>query len=317
MRIGIDLGGTKIAGIVMDEKDRTLFRRRLPTPHRGGYEEVLTSLIRLTEELERAAGMPCEIGLGLPGSVSRRSGTLKNCNVRCLNGQPIKKDLEVLLKREIRLANDANCFTRSEAKDGAAQDAQTVFGVILGTGVGGGIAVNGAVLDGANDIAGEWGHMPLLPDGRACYCGRRGCVETALSGAGLLGHYRDAGGSDAKDAMGVAHLARNKTCAKARVALEKYHVLFAQALASVINLLDPHVIVLGGGLSNIASLYSVGTQLLAGQIFNDAQETKIVPNFHGDASGVRGAAMLWKAPDVRRPLVMPTLRAVGQPSVSP
>jgi predicted NBD/HSP70 family sugar kinase len=279
MRIGIDLGGTKIEGIALDEGGAVLMRRRVPTPQ-GDYRATIAAVAALVRALESETGRTGSVGVGMPGALSRVSGRVKNANSTCLNGQPLKEDLEAALARAVRLANDANCFALSEAIDGAGRGARVVFGVILGTGVGGGIVVDGRVLDGPNAIAGEWGHNPLprpsdddLPP-RPCYCGRAGCIETYLSGPALE---RDrAAGGDA--------------------ALDRYEQRLARALAGVINLLDPDVIVLGGGVSNRDRLYDSVPQLWLPHVFSDHVATRLVKHAHVDSSGVRGAAWLWGGP---------------------
>ena len=292
LRIGIDLGGTKTEGIVMDDSGEILARERRPTPQANGYHAILTNIRDLVLELERHTGTRCRVGLGTPGAISTKTGFLKNSNTVCLNGQPVKQDLEQLLEREIRIANDANCFTLSEAIDGAAQGAPVVFGVIVGTGVGGGIVVNGQLLEGTQHIAGEWGHNVLEPDGPPCYCGKRGCVETFLSGPGLARDYHAAGGDPSYDARTITeHAAQGDALAEA--AMQRYLDRFGRALSVVINILDPDAIVLGGGMSNIARLYLEGRACVERHVFNDELRTRILPNLHGDSSGVRGAAQLW------------------------
>ncbi|HXZ51754.1 MAG TPA: ROK family protein [Burkholderiales bacterium] len=268
LRIGIDLGGTKTEALALDTTGREAFRRRVPTP-RGDYEATLKTIAALVEEA--GAGT---VGVGIPGAVSHATGLVKNANSIWLIGKPLKEDLERVLGRPVRLANDANCFALSEAVDGAGAGAEVVFGVILGTGVGGGIVVRGRLVEGANAIAGEWGHNPLpspraedMPL-RACYCGREGCIETYLCGPALE---RDGG----------------------EAALALYCERLARALAGVINILDPDVIVLGGGVSNIARLYDEVPRLWGQHVFSDRVATRLVPPKHGDSSGVRGAAWLW------------------------
>jgi fructokinase len=291
-RIGIDLGGTKTEGIVMDAGGNILLRERRPTPQADGYHAILANTRDLVLELERRVSNTCRVGLGTPGAISTKTGLLKNSNTVCLNGQPIKQDLEKLLAREIRVANDANCFALSEAQDGAAQGEAVVFGVILGTGVGGGIVVNGRLLEGAQHIAGEWGHNVLEADGPPCYCGKRGCVETFLSGTGLARDFVLHGGDAALDARAIATAAEHgETLAAA--AMRRYLDRFGRALSVVINILDPDAVVLGGGMSNIARLYTEGRERVARHTFNDELRTRILPNRHGDSSGVRGAAQLW------------------------
>jgi len=294
LRIGIDLGGTKTEGIVMDASGQILIRERQPTPQADGYEAILATIRDLALDLERRAGTRCTVGIGMPGAISTKTGFLKNSNTACLNGKSVKRDIEKLLAREIRIANDANCFALSEALDGAGQGYGVVFGVILGTGVGGGIVFNGRLHEGAQHIAGEWGHNVLEPDGPPCYCGKRGCVETFLSGPGLARDTRQHGGDTAWDARAI-----DETAARgdplARAAMQRYLERFGRALSVVVNILDPDAIVLGGGLSNMARLYTDGREYLELYSFNDELRTAILPHRHGDSSGVRGAARLWPA----------------------
>ncbi len=300
LRIGIDLGGTKTEGVVLDPAGDILVRERRPTPQAAGYTAILGDIRTLIRDLERAAGAPCHVGIGTPGAISTRTGCLKNSNTVCLNGKPIKDDLERLLGREVRIANDANCFALSEALDGAGRGHRVVFGVIMGTGVGGGIVVDGRLHEGPQHIAGEWGHNLLEADGPLCYCGRRGCVETLISGPGLARDYAASAGAAAAhgdaglDAQAIAARAAAGD-ALAEAAMQRFLDRCGRALATVINILDPHVIVLGGGLSNIARLYTEGRAHIARYTFNDELRTAIVPNVHGDSSGVRGAAQLWPA----------------------
>jgi len=296
LRIGIDLGGTKTEAIVMDGNGQILVRERRPTPQSEGYEAILDNIQALVLDLERRAGTACRVGIGTPGAISTRTGCLKNSNTVCLNGQPVKQDLERRLAREIRLANDANCFALSEALDGAGRGHGIVFGVILGTGVGGGIVIHGQLLEGAQHIAGEWGHNVLDADGPPCYCGKRGCVETFLSGPGLAHDFQATGGDPALEARAIVeHAARGD--ARAEAAVQRYLERFGRALSVVVNILDPDAIVLGGGLSNIARLYTEGRERLDASIFNDELRTVLRPHVHGDSSGVRGAAQLWPAAD--------------------
>lgn len=296
MRVGIDLGGTKIEGMVMDPEGRELLRERRPTPAAEGYPAILSAVVDLVHALESRIGEHCVVGVGTPGAISRRSGTLKNSNTVCMNGQPLHSDLERMLQREVRLENDANCFALSEAHDGAAQGCAVVFGVIIGTGVGGGIVCDGRVHTGAHRIAGEWGHNVLVTNGRRCYCGRRGCVETYLSGPGLARTYRDLSGGEEVAARKVAQRAAQGNAA-ARLAVERYLASFGRALATVINILDPDAVVLGGGLSNMDPLYGAGRDQVTRHLFNDELRTPILRHRHGDSSGVRGAARLWPDPD--------------------
>lgn len=296
MRLGVDLGGSKIEIVGLAADGRELLRRRIATPQ-GDYRATLTAIAGLVAEAEAELGQTGSVGIGIPGAESLRSGLIKNANSTCLIGQPLRHDLQTLLRREVRLANDANCFALSEAIDGAGRDVETVFGVILGTGVGGGIVIRRQVLVGANAIAGEWGHNPLprlaaadqpAPD---CYCGHRGCIETYLSGPGLTADHarhtaetRDAASIECRAAAGDA------AC---EATLRRYEDRLGRALAGVINILDPQVIVLGGGLSNMQRLYRHLPACCAPYVFSDAVDTRFLPPVHGDSSGVRGAAWLW------------------------
>jgi len=297
MRIGIDLGGTKIEGIALDNTGKELIRHRVSTPA-GDYSATLNSIVELVKYIESSIKQSASVGIGTPGSLSPLNNLLRNSNSVCMNGQPVKQDLEKLLDREIRLSNDANCFALSEATDGAAKGARIVFGVIIGTGTGAGIVVNGRVLNGPNAIAGEWGHNPLpwpvadeLP-GPACYCGKQGCIETFLSGPGLSDDYLLATG-DRCTAVEIVQLANN-TNSQADQCLQRYEDRMARGLAHVINILDPDVIVLGGGMSNVQRLYENVQELLSAYVFSDVLNTRLVAPMYGDASGVRGAAWLWE-----------------------
>jgi fructokinase len=294
LRIGVDLGGTKTEAVVMDRSGRIRLRQRRATPQDQGYDAILDTIRHLVLELERLTGQSCRVGIGTPGAVSARSGLMKNSNTVCLNGRPLRMDLEAALDRPIRLANDANCFALSEALDGAGRHHATVFGVILGTGVGGGIVIHGQLLEGLQHIAGEWGHNVLEPDGPACYCGRQGCVETLISGPALENDYARHGGAARVDVQEIVLRATAGEHA-AEAALQRYFARFGRALATVINILDPHAIVLGGGLSNLQRLYRDGVEQVRRHVFNDEFHTPILPNVHGDSSGVRGAAQLWGA----------------------
>lgn len=293
--IGVDLGGTKIEVAALDREGRELFRRRVPTPV-GDYMATLLAVAALVETAERELKRRGRVGVGTPGAESAGDGRIKNANSTCLNGQPLRRDLQTVLQREIRLANDANCFALSEAVDGAGQGARVVFGAILGTGVGGGVVVDGKLLTGANRIAGEWGHNPLPrleEEGGAapiCYCGRTACVETWLSGPGLSNDHRRQTGEALEPPQIVARAeAGDAGCA---ATLARYERRLGKALAVVINILDPDVIVLGGGLSNLDRLYRHIPQLLAADVFSDRIATRVLRNRHGDSSGVRGAARL-------------------------
>jgi len=296
IRIGVDIGGSKMEIAAIDGSGAELLRRRAPAP-REGYAQAIEAIAQFVLEAEREVGAPCTVGIGTPGAVSRGSGVLRNAYASALNGMPVKPDLERLLRREVRFANDANCFTLSEAIDGAAKGAQVVFGVILGTGVGGGVVTDGRAIEGANSIAGEWGHNSLpwpAPDempGPRCACGRDGCIEAFLSGPGLARDHLLATG-EARAPADIAALAESgdRGCA---ATFERYEERLARALASVINLLDPEVIVLGGGLSNTARLYRNVPARWGRHIYSDTVVTRLVKAAHGDASGVHGAARLW------------------------
>ena len=303
MRIGIDLGGTKIEGVVLDDAGAIRFRERRATP-RGDYEGTIEALVDLVAAAEASIGRSATIGIGMPGAISPATGLVKNANSTWLIGRTLDRDLETRLRRPVRLANDANCFALSEASDGAAAGAPVVFGVIVGTGCGGGVVVHGQVLTGPNAIAGEWGHNPLpwptreeLP-GPECYCGKRGCLETYLSGPGLARDYATCAGVDPSDIKGATVVARATDGERhAADALDRYAHRLARGLATVINTLDPDVIVLGGGVSNVAMLYDAVPRCLREFVFSDHVATRIVPPMHGDSSGVRGAAWLWPRRD--------------------
>jgi fructokinase len=292
LRIGVDLGGSKIELLALDPRGAERYRKRVPTP-RGDYGATVKTVTALVGECEEALGAQGTVGIGIPGALSLATGRIKNANSTCLIGRPFKRDLEAALGREVRMANDANCFALSEATDGAGRGARVVFGVILGTGVGGGIVVDGRVLTGPNAIAGEWGHNPLpLPRGDdlplpECYCGRKACVEAYLSGPALA---RDAGAGLEAPQIAARAAQGDVRC---EGALARYEERLARALASVINVLDPDVIVLGGGLSNIDRLYANVPRLWLPYVFSDVVSTRVVRHVHGDSSGVRGAAWLW------------------------
>ena len=296
LRIGIDLGRTKIEIVALDPDGAELLRRRVPTPE--GYDPIIAAIARLVGQAERELGQSASVGVGIPGVVSPATGLVKNANSVILNGHPLDRDLAAALAREVRVANDANCFALSEAVDGAGADARVVFGVIIGSGCGAGVVVERRVLVGPNRIAGEWGHNPLpWPEpgefpGPACWCGKHGCIETFLSGPGLA---RDCDGPGAVDARSV--VARAGSGDRAAIgALERYADRLARALAHVANILDPDAIVLGGGLSNLDRLYTHVLPRMAEHVFSDVYATPILRNRHGDSSGVRGAAWLWPAP---------------------
>jgi fructokinase len=295
VHIGIDLGGTKIEALLLDGQGNECFRKRLPTPQRQ-YDATLRTIRQLVEEAEQVAGQACTLGIGTPGAISPVTGLMKNSNSVVLNGKPVRTDLESLLQRPIRLENDANCFALSEATDGAAAGASVVFGVIVGTGTGAGIIVHGNVLTGANAIGGEWGHNPLpwpqtseLP-GKPCYCGKNGCIETWLSGPGFEAEYRLVTGA-ALSAAAIVQLAAQGDM-QAEQLMQAYEGRMAKSLAHIINILDPDVIVLGGGMSNIPRLYENVPQRWGRYVFSDHVATRLLPPLYGDASGVRGAAWL-------------------------
>jgi len=296
LRIGVDIGGSKTEIVALDDNGAEWLRRRGATPH-VEYRAALEALAEMIVGAERELGERATIGIGHPGTISARTGLIKNAYVTPYNGQPLKRDLETLLAREIRFENDANCFALSEALDGAAAGAQSVFGVILGTGCGGGIVLNSRIVAGANRLAGEWGHNPLpwmtqeeFP-GPLCYCGRTGCIERFVSGPALADDHARATGSRLEPAqIATRASAGEKNCLRT---LERYERRLARALAHVINLLDPDVIVLGGGLSAIERLYENVPRWWSEYVYSDAIDTALVPAMHGDSSGVRGAARLW------------------------
>ena len=295
MRIGVDVGGTKLEVIAIDHDGREVLRRRMATP-RGSYEGTLGAIRTLVLEAESEVG-PSTVGIGMPGTISPATGLVKNANSTWLNGQPFGRDLMRVLDRELRLANDANCLALSEATDGAAAGASPVFAVILGTGVGGGLAVHGQIVVGVNAIAGEWGHNPVpWPTagewpGPPCYCGRTGCIETLLSGPGFEADHAEQLGIRLRGVEIVA--AAEAGDAAAAATLARYEERLARSLAAIINVLDPEVIVLGGGLSNIDRFYLSVPRLWEPFVFSDRVDTRLVRAQHGDSSGVRGAAWLW------------------------
>ena len=296
LRIGIDVGGTKIEGAVIDDSGTVQLRRRMSSPARD-YQATIAAIVAIIGDIERDLGVAASVGIGIPGAISPATGLVKNANSTWLIGRPLQHDLETALARPVRLANDANCFALSEATDGSAAGVETVFGVILGTGVGGGIAVNGQIQVGANAIAGEWGHNPLpwpgpgeMP-GRPCWCGRSGCIETVLSGPGLAADHRRHTGQSLT-AREIAHTAEigDPNC---RATLARYSDRLARGLALVINIIDPDAIVLGGGLSAIGMLYDEVPRRWQRYVFSDRVLTRLLAPTHGDSSGVRGAAWLW------------------------
>jgi fructokinase len=296
IRIGVDLGGTKIEAIALGAAGETLARRRIATPAHD-YAAIVDAVATLVCEIESETGRGGHVGVGAPGAISTHTGLVKNSNTAVINGKPLDVDLAHALARPVRVANDANCFALSEAIDGAGRGAGVVFGVILGTGVGGGVIVNGKILEGRNRVAGEWGHAPLPwmtadeHPGEPCFCGHRGCIETFLCGAGLSRDYQKRSG-ERRPAAEIAAMAEAGD-ASARESVERYRDRLARALAMVVDLIDPDVIVLGGGLSNISQLYEGLAARVGESAFTDAFDTKILPNAHGDSGGVRGAAWLW------------------------
>jgi fructokinase len=297
MRIGVDLGGTKIEAVLLDEAGTVRFRHRTAAP-RQDYAATVAAVAGLVEQADSRAGGGASVGIGIPGTISPATGLVKNANSTWLNGRPLDRDIEAALGRPVRVANDANCFALSEAVDGAAAGAHAVFGVILGTGVGAGLVIGGRVLTGANAIAGEWGHNPLpwpepaeLP-GPACWCGLEGCIETWVSGTAVARIHEEKTGKF-RAARDIAARADEGDVAAAE-SMAQFEARLARALAHVINILDPDIVVLGGGLSNIARLYENLPRLWVRWIFSDRVATRIVPPLHGDSSGVRGAAWLWQ-----------------------
>jgi fructokinase len=297
IRIGIDLGGTKIEAIAIDFAGEILARRRIATPAHD-YDEIVRAVAAVARDIELETDRRGTVGVGAPGSVSRTTGLVKGSNTLVMNGKPLGSDLSAALARPVRIENDANCFALSEAVDGAGQGARVVFGVILGTGVGGGVVIDQRVMQGRNHIGGEWGHasLPWMTadeyPGARCYCGHDGCIETFLSGPGLSRDYARRAGPTLRGEEIVARAAAGEPAAGA--ALEAYRDRLARALAMVIDILDPDVIALGGGMSNIAPIYDGLRTRVARHAFTDALETKIVKNVHGDSGGVRGAAWLWR-----------------------
>lgn len=295
MKLGIDLGGTKIEIIALDNEGEVLHRQRTPTPQ-NDYQAILTTISNLVFDTEVLLKQKGTVGICTPGAISLETGLLKNSNSICLNGMPFKSDLESSLQREIAIANDANCFALSEATDGSAKGAEIVFGVIIGTGTGGGIVVNGKVLTGCNSISGEWGHNPLPwqkkheSPGLECYCGKKGCIETWLSGPGFIRNFNQSSQQSLTSEEIVEHAEQgDKDCMQA---LKNYEDRMARCLSHLINILDPDVIVLGGGMSNIKRLYTNVPQQWGKYVFSDSVRTKLVSPTHGDSSGVRGAAWL-------------------------
>lgn len=297
MRIGVDLGGTKIEGIILTSEGEISQKIRVATPGES-YKKTLNAVCQVITQLQNQSRPSLKVGIGTPGTLSHLSGLMKNCNSICLNGEALKSDIESKLGYEIRLENDANCFALSEAHYGAGKNSKSVFGVIIGTGTGGGIVINDQLLTGPNNIVGEWGHnsLPssareLIAEDRVCYCGRRNCIETVLSGRGLKQSHLEKFGTQI-EADKIAELAMAKDLA-ASESLKIYSKQLARCLATIVNVIDPEVIVLGGGLSNIGSLYNSVPIDMAEYVFTDDLQTRIAPPKFGDASGARGAACLW------------------------
>jgi len=290
-RIGIDLGGTKIEGIVLDAQGKELFRKRVDTQQEKGYVHILNRVKGLHDELAaHIQHQPHTFGIGTPGAISPRTGLLKNSNTVCMNGQPLKTDLERMLGRKIEIQNDANCFAMAEALHGAGRGKKLVFGVIMGTGCGGGIVYKGEVITGPQAIAGEWGHMSIAPDGPLCYCGQRGCVETFISGGGLEARYAEQFGSKRP----FKEIVQEYRAGEAKVVefMKVFFRNFGRALANLIDVLDPDVVVIGGGVSNFDALYTEGAAEVTKYVFSDCLETPIVKNQLGDSAGVIGAALI-------------------------
>lgn len=296
MRIGIDLGGTKLEAIALSENGETLMRRRIPSP-KDDYGATVATIVSLVQQIERQTQQQGSVGVGIPGAISPVTGLIKNANSTWLIGKPFNRDLQDALERPVRMTNDANCFAVSEATDGAAQGSKIVFAVIIGTGTGGGIALDRQPLIGRNAIGGEWGHNPLPwpsadeGNGSLCYCGKHGCIETYLSGPGFTRDHHEHGGKEDSPIEIVQLAEQGEVIAMA--SLQRYEDRLARSLATIINILDPDIIVLGGGMSNIQRIYTNVPKLLPNYVFSDKVTTPVVPPKHGDSSGVRGAAWLW------------------------
>jgi fructokinase len=286
-RIGIDLGGTKTEGVCLDDKLQTIQRRRIPTNQQNGYKSIVDTIVSLVDDLAKNIS-DYSIGICTPGAISKKTGLIKNSNTQCLIGMPLKDDLQKSLGKKIEMENDANCFTMAEATMGAAVKYDVVFGVIMGTGVGGGIVINGKIHKGRTYIAGEWGHHTLHQNGNKCYCGRAGCVETYISGPALEKRWRDLSGKEST----LPEIIQNLSSQKAQQWKAEFLDDFGVGLANVIDILDPDAIVLGGGLSNIDFLYSEGRDAVYGNVFSDLVDTPILKNKLGDSAGVFGAALL-------------------------
>jgi len=287
-KIGIDLGGTKIEGILLDDRFNVVERTRIPTQQEKGYKSIINSIVSLVEELKIKASDNVTIGVSAPGAISKKSGLIKNSNTQCLIGMPLKEDLKQALDQEIAIENDANCFALAEAILGAAKNHNVVFGVIMGTGVGGGIVINGEVHRGRTYIAGEWGHHTLRVNGNKCYCGKLGCVETYISGPALEKRWTELTGKTES----LPSIIHNLDTEKGQQWKKEFLENFGIGLANVIDILDPDVIVLGGGISNISFLYDEGRDAVYDKVFSDLVETPILKNQLGDSAGVFGASLL-------------------------
>jgi fructokinase len=283
--------------VVLDNGGNELLRKRVETRQSEGYRAILNDIAQLVRHFEAEVGEQCSVGMGTPGAISAVTGTMKNSNTTCLNGQPLLEDLQTLLDRPLRIANDANCFALSEALDGAGKDHNVVFGVIMGTGVGGGVVFNRQLHQGHQHIGGEWGHNILELDGPDCYCGHKGCIETLISGPGLAADFHRHGGRGSLLAGDIVTLAAQGD-PSAEATMQRFFDRFGRAMAMVVNIFDPDAIVLGGGLSNVERLYSEGREQVARYVFNDEFITPILKNIHGDSSGVRGAAQLWESNEI-------------------
>jgi fructokinase len=290
-RIGIDLGGTKIEGVVLDADGKEIFRKRIPTERELGYQHILNRLKSMHDDLAAAVpGQPTTFGLGTPGALSPRTGLLKNSNTVCMNGQPVKADLARLLGRNIEIQNDANCFAMAEALLGAGKGKKLVFGVIMGTGCGGGIVYKGEVFTGPQAIAGEWGHMCIDPNGPLCYCGQKGCIETFISGGGLENRYAEKYG--VRRPLKEVEAAYFNREPQALEFMNWFFDRFGRAMANLIDILDPDIVVIGGGVSNFPAVYTEGVKAVRKYVFTDELETPIVKHQLGDSAGVFGAALV-------------------------
>jgi len=287
-KIGIDLGGTKIESILLDQKLNVVERTRIPTNQEKGYNSIIESIVKIVTDLKKKTNEKTTIGLSTPGAISKKTGLIKNSNTQCLIGKSLANDLEQALKQNIRMENDANCFTLAESKLGAAKNYNMVFGVIMGTGIGGGIVLNGKLLKGRTNIAGEWGHHTLKIGGNKCYCGKNGCVETYISGPALEKRWKELTGKTES----LSSIVQNLTSDAAKQWKIEFLENFGTSLANVIDILDPDVIVLGGGVSNISFLYDEGKNSVYEKVFSDLIDTPILKNQLGDSAGVFGASLL-------------------------